>query len=109
MPSNNTTILTVGDVHLADKNPAMRIDNYRDNGFFELGLIRQKAVEEKADYVGITGDIFDEKSPHKSSHYLVSTAMSMFNSYPCPVGSVIGNHDITHNRLESMQKQPLQV
>lgn len=110
MPSSKkTTIITVGDVHLADKNPAMRIDNYRDNSFFELGLVRTKAVEEKADFVAFTGDIFDEKSPHKNSHGLVASAVQMFKSYPCNRGSVIGNHDITHNRLESMHKQPLQV
>ena len=58
MPSNKTRIITVGDVHLADKNPSMRVDNYFDNSFYELGLIKQQALKEKADFVGITGDIF---------------------------------------------------
>jgi len=103
------TAITIGDVHLADKTPASRLDNYRETLFEELMMARKVALEEKADVVLITGDIFDVKSPKLNSHYLVSKAISLFSSFPCPVYSIIGNHDITANRIDSLDKQPLAV
>lgn len=107
--SKSVVILGIGDVHLADTTPASRMDDYCDSVFEDLSLARQKALDEEADAVVVTGDIFDKKVPTKNSHALVSRAISMFSSFPCPVYSIVGNHDITNNRMDSLSKQPLNV
>lgn len=101
--------LTVGDVHLSDTTPASRLDNYTDAIFEDLALVRSQALELKATAVFITGDIFDRKSPTKNSHAIVSRAIAMFSSFPCPVYSIVGNHDIVNNRIDSLTRQPLNV
>jgi len=101
--------LTVGDVHLSDTTPASRLDNYTDATFEDLALVRAQALEQKATAVFITGDIFDRKSPIKNSHAIVARAIALFSSFPCPVYSIVGNHDIVNNRMDSLSRQPLNV
>lgn len=104
-----TCLLTLGDVHLADKTPAFRVDNYRETMLQEIGMVKEQCLKEKADALLITGDIFNEKIAGRVSHSLVLEAINEFNGFPCPVYSVIGNHDINHNRLDTLPKQPLGV
>lgn len=101
--------LTIGDVHVSDTTPSSRLDNYTDSIFEDLSLAREQALKLKADAVFITGDIFDKKSPTKNSHAVVARAISMFSSFSCPVYSIVGNHDIVNNRIDSLAKQPLNV
>lgn len=101
--------LTVGDVHISDSTPASRLDNYTEATFEDLALVRTQALEQKAAAVFITGDIFDKKSPTKNSHAIVARAIAMFSSFPCPVYTIIGNHDIVNNRMDSLSRQPLNV
>lgn len=104
-----TVILTVGDVHLADRTPASRKDDYRAETFNELRMIARLAAKENASAVLFTGDIFHEKSAKMNSHSLVREAISVFSSFPCPAYSIVGNHDISYNRMETLEKQPLGV
>lgn len=101
--------ISIGDVHLADKTPKFRKDNYKETGLNELRLIRAVCIENNVDVALCTGDIFHDKSATKNSHSLVKEAIHIFASFPCPVYSVVGNHDIAYNRLESLTKQPLGV
>lgn len=101
--------LTIGDIHLADKTPVFRTDDYRETGFSELRMIRDIAIRKKVDLCLFTGDIFHEKSSTKNSHLLVQESIKIFNLFPCPCYSIIGNHDIVYNRLETLMKQPLGV
>jgi len=55
------------------------------------------------------GDFFHVKTPSRNSHRLVALTAKYHASYPCPVFSVPGNHDIAHNNLESVSGQPLGV
>lgn len=104
-----STFISVGDIHLADRTPKFRKDNYKETGLNELKLIRDVATERKADAVFCTGDIFHDKAATRNSHSLVKDAIQIFSSFPCPVYSIIGNHDIAYNRLETIAKQPLGV
>lgn len=104
-----TVILTVGDVHLADRTPASRKDDYKAETFNELRMIARLAAKENASAVLFTGDIFHEKSAKMNSHSLVREAISVFSSFPCPAYSIVGNHDISYNRMETLEKQPLGV
>jgi exonuclease SbcD len=107
--TTKTVLLTVGDVHLADRTPASRKDDYKAETFNELKMIARLAVKENASAVLFTGDIFHEKSAKMNSHSLVREAISVFSSFPCPAYSIVGNHDISYNRMDTLEKQPLGV
>ena len=99
-------ILTFTDIHLADRNPAARIDNYRDAILGKLEQACEIAKELKIDLVLCAGDVFHLKAPSKNSHYLVSKTISILKSFPCPVYGIYGNHDISQDNLATLPKQP---
>jgi exonuclease SbcD len=94
------------DIHLADVGPLSRKDNYRDSILNKLEQIRIFCVENKVDLALCGGDIFHIKTPTKNSHYLVSQTVALFKSFPCPIYSLYGNHDIRQDNLSTLDKQP---
>ena len=56
------------------------------------------------------GDVFHHKAPKRTDHGLVQDLIKVVQAYPCPVWIVPGNHDIQHDRLDSIGvTQPLGV
>lgn len=56
------------------------------------------------------GDFFHIKSPSRNSHEIVIQAAKWAREAPCPVFIVPGNHDLSNDRLESLDEgQPLGV
>lgn len=98
--------VTFADIHLADRNPFSRIDNYRDAILGKLEQTSEIAKQRKADIVICSGDLFHLKTPSKNSHYLVSRTIEILKSFPCPVYGIYGNHDISQDNLNTLPKQP---
>ncbi len=100
--------LLVGDVHLNDRAPSMRTDTYTED---ILDKLRFTVVTAKSildlDAVIWSGDIFHTKQPHRTSHWLVQQVLNLGQEYPCPWLIVPGNHDMQHDRLDSLSSQPL--
>jgi len=97
------------DVHLADKPPGRRRDNYRETILGKLAFA--SAIANKINGVGICGgDFFHIKNPKSNSHRLVSDAIESCMSFPqkC-IWGVVGNHDILEDNHDSIHNQPLGV
>lgn len=94
------------DIHLADSGPLSRKDNYRDSILEKLDQIRIFCIDNKVDLALCGGDIFHIKTPNKNSHYLVSQTVSLFKSFPCPIYTLYGNHDIRQDNLSTLANQP---
>jgi DNA repair exonuclease SbcCD nuclease subunit len=103
----NLTFIT--DIHLADRAPGRRRDNYKDT------------ILDKLEYASILtnkvrgacicgGDVFHRKSASQNSHSLVESATRLLRSFPtgCVYG-IVGNHDIVEDNISSLPKQPLGV
>ena len=99
-------IITFTDIHIADKNPLSRKDNYKESIFNKLKQIGEICSREKVDLAICAGDVFHIKSPTKISHHLVSQLIDIFTRFPCPIFSIYGNHDVTQNNLNNLPKQP---
>lgn len=102
-------IITFTDVHLADKGPLSRIDDYREAILDKLDQASKIARERKVDLALCAGDLFHLKSPTKNSHYLVSKTIEILKSFPCPVYGIYGNHDIYQDNSKTLPKQPFYV
>lgn len=105
-------VLVVGDVHAADTAPGKRSESYREDILRKLEEIVELANKAKVPYLLFMGDIFHAKEPRKVSHRLVQDISKILESYKVLNGEIkilVGNHDITHGRLESLEKQPLGV
>jgi DNA repair exonuclease SbcCD nuclease subunit len=83
-------ILFATDIHFRATKPISRLDK----DFFStiLGKIQEiKEMAEHVDLVLLGGDIFDRPD---CPHSVVIKVNRAFSNFPCPVYSVIGNHDI---------------
>lgn len=97
------------DVHLADKGPSSRKDDWVEMVFDKLSQIRDIAVEVGATAILDGGDFFHIKSPTRNSHQLVHRTISHHSGYPCPVYCTPGNHDSVYGDYQFLPQQPLGV
>lgn len=100
--------LIIGDVHLSDRPPSIRTDDYTDDIFAKLEYAVDKAKDESVDCIIQAGDLYHIKAPSRTSHELVQRTADLFNAPGVPPVLVVpGNHDMQHDRIESLPKQPL--
>lgn len=102
-------VLLVGDIHLADRPPSIRTESYCDDIFAKLEQTVEIAIERDLDHVVWAGDVFHVKAPTRTSHRIVQRAADIVKAYDRPLWIVPGNHDVQHDRLESLDGQPLGV
>jgi len=101
--------VTLKDIHISDRNPRSRIDNYKESILDKLRQAGMACRKLNADGALIAGDLFNLKSPSRNSHRLNQDLIKVFREYECPIYMIEGNHDITKNQLESIEEQPLGV
>src|SRR4051794_38946381 len=101
--------LLMGDIHLSDTPPSSCTPSYQDD-IFSLLWETVSLAHDNVRAVIWAGDIFHHKTPGRTSHRTVSRLIRLAQSYPCQVYVVPGNHDMSHDRLESIDDtQPLGV
>ena len=101
--------LVIGDIHMDDRSPVNRADDYMESMFAKLEECGNTARLRAVDFVILTGDIFNTKQSSKVSHNLVRRMMETLKVFGCPIYTAVGNHDIVSARLDSLIKQPLGV
>jgi predicted phosphodiesterase len=104
--------ILVGDVHLADKPPSVRTEDYAEQILGKLKFAVDKAIELKVDLLALAGDVFHVKTPSRTSHGLIVRVLEILAPAAkagIEVGIVAGNHDMMHDRIESLETQPLGV
>jgi DNA repair exonuclease SbcCD nuclease subunit len=103
-----TRILQVNDIHAADRPPSSCTEEYTEDIFDLLGETVGVAVEYQVSAVVWTGDVFNSKAPARNSHWLVKRLARVGRAYDLPWYIVPGNHDMQHDRLDSIHDtQPL--
>ena len=105
----NVKLIWRTDVHLSDKSPSSRTDNWKDTVLKKLRRVGELASQHKAHAVIDGGDFFDIKSPTRNSHSLVREVIELHNEYPCPTYANVGNHDCVYGDYSYLHQQPLGV
>lgn len=102
--------LLMGDIHLADRAPSSCTEDYLDDLFDLLRHTVTLAGRHDVRAVVWAGDVFHHKTPSRTSHATTMRLIELARAYPCPVYVVPGNHDMLHDRFDSLdQTQPLGV
>ncbi len=99
--------LLIGDVHLADRPPSIRVEGYAEQILEKLVHAGEIALAEGCTHLVQLGDLFHVKTPSKNSHWLVQETYAALRSSGLPVVIVGGNHDVSNDRYESLGRQPL--
>lgn len=102
--------IVVNDIHLSDKPPSSCTESYNDDLFDLLYEVGELAKRIGAVAVILAGDIFHIKTPSRTSHATVMRFIDLLRSWGIPVLIVPGNHDLSADRLDSIDEtQPLGV
>lgn len=105
-------VIFVGDVHLSEKNPLARIDDYNEAIFKKLDQIYNLAIEQKVQGVVFLGDMFHLKAPSKNSFKLVNRIVKYLRRFwraNIPTMILVGNHDLMYGVLASIPRQPIGI
>lgn len=103
------TLLWRTDLHLADKPPESRVDDWTATLLGKCEQVGQLAGMASADAVLDGGDFFHVKAPMRNSHSLVQRVADLHAAYPCPVYANIGNHDVKFGEWTFLPESPLGV
>lgn len=101
--------LLIGDVHLSDRPPSIRTEDYSRQILDKLWFTTELARDRTVDFVVFAGDLFHVKAPSRTSHRLVVEVLHVIEAFDMDVYIVPGNHDVRHDRLDTLGEQPLGV
>lgn len=97
------------DVHMADRGPSSRRDNWTETVLDKLQQVYDIAKEVGAVAVLDGGDFFDVKSPARNTHELVRQCIDHHAAYDIPTFVTPGNHDAVYGDYSFLPQQPLGV
>ena len=100
-------LLFFTDLHMAERPPTARTDEYADNLFAKLNEIRQIAQVEDVDLTIFGGDMFHWMKPNETSHRLVQLMIDALRDWE--IVGILGNHCVGPDGLESLRRQPVGV
>lgn len=97
-----SNIMIIGDCHLKAASPISRLDNYPTAILNKLLYLAGVAKNENCTTMLLLGDVFD--SPVTSLPYLadVINTFKKISEYGITVYTIVGNHDIKNNRMDSL-------
>lgn len=97
------------DVHVADRSPVSWKGDYPSEIWSNLEQVGQIAREREVTAVLDGGDYFHVKSASRNPHALVYRTAKLHTAYTVPTYCIEGNHDISYNNLDTIERQPLGV
>ena len=95
-------VFVIGDTHLKAQSPVSRIDNYPTAILAKLEYLANIAKSYNCDTFMMLGDVFD--SPVTSLPYLaaVINTFKKISESGITVYTIVGNHDLKNNRMDSL-------
>jgi DNA repair exonuclease SbcCD nuclease subunit len=102
-------IVTSSDEHIADLSPGFRKDDYRNAILKKLEWQRDFANKFNAHAFIRGGDLFHVKAANKTTMATLASVADIHRGFKCPVFAISGNHDISHNNIETVLRQPIGV
>lgn len=113
--SNSVILLGISDPHWADKKPRSRKDDFKATQRRKISDVLKLATSLKwegvvrpTQGVVIAGDLFHQKKGRLISRRLDTELMELFLEFDhVPKFAIAGNHDMEHDRIDSLKDHPL--
>jgi DNA repair exonuclease SbcCD nuclease subunit len=96
-----------GDMHLNSTRPASRIDDYPATSLEKINQIRERMMVSGSKLLVVLGDVFHKREQSLSYLCSVADAFVSFKTVGIDVYTVVGNHDISYERMDTLKNQPL--
>lgn len=104
-----SSIIFVGDTHLKCNSPISRCDNYPSAILGKLESLISIAKSFNCSSIMILGDVFDS---HTTTLPYLAKVINMFKKIRdagIDVYTIVGNHDIKNNRMDSLESSALGI
>ncbi len=103
-------LVCLNDVHLSHRGPQSRLDDWQEAIFAKLDQVSKVAKKVNARAVCIAGDVFHHKSriAYATVFRLMLWAFDL-RQHRIDVLVIPGNHDEVHDRLDSVDTQPIGI
>lgn len=104
-----SNVIIIGDCHLKANSPVSRKDDYPLAILHKLEYLSEVAQSYNSNTFILLGDVFD--SPTTSLPYLASviSTFKKISEKGIKVYTIVGNHDIKNNRMESLHSTALGI
>lgn len=102
-------VLFVGDLHLDSTTPSSRVDDYSDTSISKLYSLKNICLVKSIKCVVFLGDIFNK---HDQSNTYLNKVLKVFKSFKddnISLYTVVGNHDLSFERMDTLSRSPLQM
>ena len=96
------------DIHNSDQSPVSRVDDWPETIAHKLVEVGDIANANDCDAVIDGGDFWNDKTPIRTSHQIVSRTIRIHRRYHCPVYCTPGNHDLRLAQLDNLLENPLE-
>ena len=97
-------IMFVGDPHMNYQTPQSRKDVYPQTMLDKIKTVAKVSEELQCDEVVFLGDMFHQR--YQPYSYMMKCFMA-FKAFKKPPYSIIGNHDLIFERMDSFDESPL--
>lgn len=97
------------DTHVADKSPVSWKGDYPAEIWSNLRQIGAMTHQYEVNAVLDGGDFFHVKAASRNSHGAIVQTAETHKKYKCATYCIEGNHDLSYNNLDTVDKQPLGV
>lgn len=101
------TLTFIGDLHLNSATPRSRLDDYSQTSLYKLEQIRDIAITKGYKHLVLLGDIFHKNQQPISYLNQVLLAFKDWHRSGLKVYAIVGNHDISHERMDQLRKSAL--
>lgn len=102
-------VLLIGDPHFDSQTPISRIDDYRETTLKKLYSLLSLALSHKAKTVITAGDFFHKYQVPISYLNEVIEVLKKFKDNDIDFYSLIGNHDLPHDKMVYFNSTPLSL
>ncbi len=106
---NTNKVAFVGDLHLDSTTPSSRVDDYADSSIAKLNALKNTCLIRDIKVVILLGDVFNK---HDQSNTYINKVLKVFQAMKKEgilVYSIVGNHDLSFERMDTMDRSPLQM
>lgn len=102
-------LLFVGDPHLDSSTPSSRVDDYASTSIEKLYALKNLCLVRDVKAVVLLGDVFNK---HDQSNTYLNKVMKVFSDFKkenIEVYTIVGNHDLSFERMDTLPRSPLQM
>ena len=104
-----SSIIFVGDLHLKGSSPISRVDDYPTVILNKLASLINTAKSFSCDKIMLLGDVFDSHITTLPYLAKVINTFRKISDAGIDVYTIVGNHDIKNNRMDSLDSSALGI